>query len=238
MIVLAIDTCDSRGSVALWREGAVLAIAEHDSGEEYSSWLLPAVARVLERAGLGAADVDAYGVASGPGSFTGVRVGLTTVKAWCEVYGKPGAAVSRLGAMAWQVSGEGKFIAAFANAQKGLVFGAVYRRDGTGLEVVREEMVIAPGKFVELAAELAQDGRITWVTTDPEQVLADDAWKNRETRGEGIESVSCFLAPAIAAIAAKRMAKGQLQGALELDANYVQRPAAETYWKVNTTRGS
>ena len=215
-----------------------MAIAEHDSGEEYSSWLLPAVARVLERAGLGAADVDAYGVASGPGSFTGVRVGLTTVKAWCEVYSKPGAAVSRLEAMASQVTGEGKFIAAFANAQKGLVFGAVYRSNASGLVVVKEEMVIAPGKFVELAAELAQDGRITWVTTDPEQVLADDGWKNREARGERIESVSCFLAPAIAAIAAKRMAKGQLQGALELDANYVQRPAAEAFWKVNTTRGS
>jgi hypothetical protein len=62
--------------------------------------------------------------------------------------------------------------------------------------------------------------------------------KKREARGERIESVPCFLAPAIGAIAAKRMAKGHLQGALELDANYVQRPAAEAFWKVNTTRGS
>ncbi|HEX9344463.1 MAG TPA: tRNA (adenosine(37)-N6)-threonylcarbamoyltransferase complex dimerization subunit type 1 TsaB, partial [Candidatus Acidoferrum sp.] len=88
MIVLAIDTCDSRGGVAVLRDEAVLKIVAHESQEDYSSWLLPAVRECLLAGRLQMEDVDAYAVAAGPGSFTGVRVGLTTVKAWAEVYGK------------------------------------------------------------------------------------------------------------------------------------------------------
>jgi len=67
--------------------------------------------------------VDAYAAAAGPGSFTGVRVGLTSVKAWAEVYGKRIAAVSRLEALAAEAPEETAWVAAFFNAQRGQVFG-------------------------------------------------------------------------------------------------------------------
>ncbi len=237
MLVLAIDTCDSRGSVALLRDGVVLASAEHDSAEEYSAWLLPAVDGVLRKAGLGMADVEAYGVASGPGSFTGVRVGLTTVKAWGEVYGKPIVAVSRLEAMASQASGGAAYIAAFANAQRGQVFGAVYRRKGDGLERVGDEMVIAPGKFVEIAAELVQGAQIAWVSPDAAHLVGEAAWRDREKRGERIEPVSGYLAPVIARMAAGEVAAGRFTDALALDANYVRRSDAEIFWKGGAVHG-
>ena len=107
MIVLSIDTCDVDGSVALLKDGNIVGVLPHETNEEYSSWLLPAAYEVLKRAGLRMADVGGYAAAAGPGSFTGVRVGLTTVKAWAEVYGKPVAAVSRLEAIARQASGAG-----------------------------------------------------------------------------------------------------------------------------------
>jgi tRNA threonylcarbamoyladenosine biosynthesis protein TsaB len=84
VIVLAIDTCDARGSVAVLRDEAVLKVVAHDSDQEYSAWLLPAVREALGGSGLQMEDVDAYAAAAGPGSFTGVRVGLATVKAWVE----------------------------------------------------------------------------------------------------------------------------------------------------------
>src|SRR5260370_42320803 len=96
MILLAIDTCDARGSVAVVRDGAVLKVVVHGSQEDYSTWLLAAVRECLAGAGLKMEEVDAYAAAAGPGSFTGVRGGLTAVKAWAEVYGKKIAAVSRL----------------------------------------------------------------------------------------------------------------------------------------------
>lgn len=237
MIVLAIDTCDSRGSVAALRDGAILGSVAHESTEDYSSWLLPAVDDVLREAGIRMADVDVYAVASGPGSFTGVRVGLTTVKAWAEVSGKPIAAVSQLEVIAAQGLEGTPYVAAFANANRGQVFGAVYRRNGAGLERLGDEMVLAPGKFVAAVAELAQRERVSWTSTDPDCVLADEAWQARQMLDESIERVPAFLAERIARMAAGRLAAGQSTDALALDANYVRRPDAEIFWKGGKAHG-
>jgi len=94
VLILALDTCDVRGSVAILRDESLLQVAAHTTNEDYSSWLLPSVTAVLTSAGLTLRDIDLYAVAAGPGSFTGVRVGLTTVKAWSEVYGRRIASVS------------------------------------------------------------------------------------------------------------------------------------------------
>lgn len=227
MIVLAIDTCDSRGSVALLRDDVALRYANHESGEDYSSWLLPAVEEVMKKAGVGMKEVDAFGAASGPGSFTGVRVGLTTVKAWGEVYGKPIVAVSRLETIASQAWGGTDYVASWADARRGQAFGAVYRRSENGLERLGDEMVIAPGKFVELAAELAGGERIAWASTDAECVFDTEEWKARENLKEGFEPVSCFLAIGIARRAAYEVVAGRFTDALGLDANYVRRCDAE-----------
>ena len=182
-------------------------------------------------------DVDAYAVAAGPGSFTGVRVGLTTVKAWAEVYGKRIVAVSRLEALAAEASGGRPRVAAFANAQRGQVFGAVYERHATGLVPLGEEMVVAPGKFVELAAEFAGDEGISWVSTDAECVVSEGAWKARGMRGERVECVSSVRAPMIGRMGLAALAAGRFTDALALDANYVRRPDAEIFWKGNAAHG-
>jgi tRNA threonylcarbamoyladenosine biosynthesis protein TsaB len=235
--VLAIDTCDSRGSVAVLRDGAVLKVVVHESEEDYSSWLLPAVRECLEGGGLEMEQVDAYAAAAGPGSFTGVRVGLTTVKAWAEVFGKRIVAVSRLEALAAEASGETAWVAGFFDAQRGQVFGAVYRRDGAGLARSGDEMVIAPGRFVETAVEVAQGERISWVSTDPECVLTEEAWKAREMRGERVDRVSIVRAPMIGRMGLAALAEGRFTDALALDANYVRRSDAEIFWKGTAAHG-
>ena len=82
------------------KSGAVASLEAHETTEDYSTWLLPAVRRCLLTAGAALEDVGLLAVATGPGSFTGLRVGLTTVKAWSELYGKPVVGVSRLEVMA------------------------------------------------------------------------------------------------------------------------------------------
>ena len=89
MNILAVDTSEARGSVALLRRGELLATRVHDTSHDYSEWLLPAVDELLGASRMRMAELDLLAVSTGPGSFTGVRVGLTTVKAWVEVYGKP-----------------------------------------------------------------------------------------------------------------------------------------------------
>jgi tRNA threonylcarbamoyladenosine biosynthesis protein TsaB len=231
VIVLAIDTCDLKGSVAVLRDGDVLKVLPHESPEDYSIWLLPAVHECLGACGLGTKDVEAYAVAAGPGSFTGVRVGLTTVKAWGEVYGMPIVAVSRLEALAIQASEGGTYVAATADARRRQVFGAVYRREGKSLTRLSEEMVIAPGKFVEAAADVAGGERISWVSSEASCLLADEAWKARQSRGERVELVSSVLAPSIGRIGLAQLAAGRTTDALALDANYVRRSDAEIFWK-------
>jgi len=217
--------------VAVLRDEAVLKVVAHESQEDYSSWLLPAVRECLEGSGLQMEDVEGYAAAAGPGSFTGVRVGLTTVKAWAEVYGKRIAAVSRLEALAAEAPGGTALVAAFANAQRGQVFGAVYRRNGTSLARLVDEMVIAPGKFVEAAAELAMGESISWVATDAECIVSEEAWKARGMRGERVERVSSVRAPMIGRMGLAALAEGRFTEALALDANYVRRPDAEIFWK-------
>ena len=237
MIVLSIDTCDGRGSVAVLEDEVVLSVLPHETKEEYSSWLLPTVGAVLNKAGLRMGEVGGYAVAAGPGSFTGVRVGLTSVKAWAEVYGKPVAAVSRLEAFAAQASRATHSVAAFVDAQRGQLFGAVYRQDDSGLAKIGEEMVIAPAKFVDVAVELANAEQITWASPDAWLLRGEDAWREREKRGESIEEVSARLAGMLGRIGLRRLKEGKTTDALGLDANYVRRSDAEIFWKGGAAHG-
>lgn len=219
------------------RDAEVLRVVAHQSTEDYSSWLLPAVDEVLAGSEIRMQQVGAYAAAAGPGSFTGVRVGLTAVKAWAEVYGMPIVAVSRLESLAWEASEATGWIAAFFNAQREQVFGAIFQRNGKDLARVGDEMVIASEKFVEAAAELAKGAKISWVSMDAECLVGQEAWKVREKHGERIESVSSARAPMIGRLGLVLLAQGRFTDALALDANYVRRPDAELFWKGNAAHG-
>jgi tRNA threonylcarbamoyladenosine biosynthesis protein TsaB len=231
VILLAIDTCDAGGSLAVLQDDQIARVVSHDTKEDYSTWLPPAVSVILGESGIRMEDVEVYAVASGPGSFTGVRVGLTTAKAWGEVYNRQIAAVSRLEAIVAQAQITAGIVAAFMDAQRGQVFGALYRSNEAKLALVEEELVIAPGEFVEWVATQSGEERVTWLSTDPERITSVEGWVAREKRGEKIERVSPILAPMIGKIGFRRAKENQLVDALRLDANYVRRSDAELHWK-------
>ncbi len=237
MLVLGLNTCNAKGDVALLRDDVVLALANHDTDEDYSTWLLPAADGVLKKAALSLADVDAFGVAAGPGSFTALRVGLTTVKAWAEVYGKPIVPVSQLQLIAWQAWGGTDYVASWADANRGQVFGAVYRRLANGLERIGDEIVVDPGKFIEYAAELTAGQKIAWASPDVDRMFDTKEWKSREHLEEGFELVSPFLGIAVARNAASQVASGRYTDALGLDADYIRKPDAEIFWKARGIHG-
>src|ERR1051326_6652773 len=129
MRFLLVDTADSRGCVALFSRDNLIDCEAHPDAADYSTWLLPASHRILQKSGLSLVDFDAYAVCSGPGSFTGLRVGLTTVKAWAEIHEKPIVAVSRLEALTmFEPAGRERFLAAYMDARRDQVFAALYRR--------------------------------------------------------------------------------------------------------------
>jgi tRNA threonylcarbamoyladenosine biosynthesis protein TsaB len=237
MLLLALDTCDARGSVAILRADEILGVVTHDTSEDYSVWLLPAINRILSDLSVAFADVDAYVAAAGPGSFTGVRVGLTTVKAWAEVTGKPIVSVSRLEALATLAAGPHSYVAAFTNAQRRQVYAALYRRENTTLNRVGEESVIAPDKFLAWVADHAAGQNIQWISTDPQMLLETEAWRARQSEGapqssgERVLTASPILAPAIGRLGYHLAQQKRFTDPLSLDANYVRRSDAEVFWK-------
>ena len=237
MILLALDTCDSRGSVAVLRDDEVLKANPHEGTEDYSSWVLPTVEKVLKASGLSIRDIDVFAVASGPGSFTGVRMGLTTVKAWSESFGTKIASVSRLEAIAVQAAAGGQYVAAFVDAHRDQVFGGLYRREGPELSLVEDEMLAAPAEFLDWVKERSMNGRVRWISMDPEKMTAEEGWRARTAEGESVEVSTSVIAPLIGRIGRQRALQGRLTDALGLDAQYLRRPDAEVFWKGTTGRG-
>jgi tRNA threonylcarbamoyladenosine biosynthesis protein TsaB len=238
VLILALDTCDTRGGAALLRDQSLLRTEPHTTAEDYSSWLLPAIKRVLAPEAVTLRDVEVYAVAAGPGSFTGVRVGLTTVKAWSEIYGRRIAAVSRLEALAAESTGSAPLVAASIDARRNQIFAALYRRAGGSLSRVDEEMVIAPDKFLAWCIAKAASERIDWISTDPTCLAQTEQWSSLPHQPEGIQQVLPLLAHRIGQIGYRLAQQGRLTDALALDANYVRRSDAELFWKDPARHGA
>jgi len=126
MIILASDTSTSHGSVAL--RGPEGKILREDLGSDrpHSETLLPGVEKILVRAGLARKDVQAIAVGTGPGAFTGLRVGLATFKAWAAASGLPLIPVISMDAVAWPLLKEGSPAVVLVDARKGEVYAAYY----------------------------------------------------------------------------------------------------------------
>lgn len=219
-IILAVDTTHEFGSLALLRGTEVLEEVLLHSPEGFGQILFGRIAQLLERHGQAVAAVDCFAATSGPGSFTGVRIGLACVKGLAEAGGKPVAAVSNLRAMA--DFGTGPLRAAVLDARRGEVYGAVYDAIGTA---------VLPETVSPFAAWLRTlpEGEIEFVSTD----FTPFAPALAGTRFEAapVTTVPRALAAAVGRIAYAQLLAGQVQDPAAIDANYVRRSDAELFWK-------
>jgi tRNA threonylcarbamoyladenosine biosynthesis protein TsaB len=127
--VLAVDTTSPRGSLAIADEAAILAEERVESDAGHSHWLLPAVDAALRRLDLAAAAIDLFAVTSGPGSFTGLRVGIGTVQGLALAARKPCLGIPTLDVWAQQARRSADWITVILDAFRGEVFWAVYGGD-------------------------------------------------------------------------------------------------------------
>lgn len=123
MNLLAIDTAGKTAAVAVLRDEVLLYEAAANNGLTHSETLLPMVDTALKACGLRCADIDLYGVTAGPGSFTGLRIGLAAVKGMALPRQTPCAGVSTLEALAWGMAGQGTVVGAL-DARRGQVYWA------------------------------------------------------------------------------------------------------------------
>ena len=130
MKVLGIDTSAGVAAVAVTDGGALRANFTLDSGHTHSTTLLPMIEAALTSLGLTPRDVDLYSVSAGPGSFTGVRIGVATVKGLAAPRGVPCVGVSSLAAMAENFSAFRGIVCPVIDARNSRVFTATFRVDG------------------------------------------------------------------------------------------------------------
>jgi tRNA threonylcarbamoyladenosine biosynthesis protein TsaB len=131
LLVLAVDTTTERGSVAVVAGGEVLGEVRLRSGMGHSKRLMPAIAFLLDGLGLAAAGVEGYAVTAGPGSFTGLRVGLACVQGLALASGRRCVGLCTLDVLAARIAGAAPTLVAAMDAYRGEVYVCAYAGDGT-----------------------------------------------------------------------------------------------------------
>jgi tRNA threonylcarbamoyladenosine biosynthesis protein TsaB len=142
VVILGIETATKTGGVAVVSETGILAAYTLNIDATHSERLMVTVDRVLSDTGKGLADIDGFAVSVGPGSFTGLRIGVATVKGLAFATGKPVAAVPTLRALAWNLPWSRHPVCPLLDARKKEVYAAVYRSDeGMPVPVMAERTI-------------------------------------------------------------------------------------------------
>jgi tRNA threonylcarbamoyladenosine biosynthesis protein TsaB len=235
MLVLALDSTTRRGSVAVHCDGTLLASHDGDASLTHGERLPDDLVRVMEDSGVHLRDVDVFAVAAGPGSFTGLRIGIATMQGLAQVRGKPLIGISALDALAAtarSLSAAGasaklldRCIGTWMDAQRGEVFSALYGEesqiDAPAVDapegVLRRwrQLLDSPGRSIQTPLLFIGDGAALY--SDTITGVFPDATVLRAPP----------LAPTIAAIAERRAQAGEAPAAGEIRPIYVRRPDAE-----------
>ena len=165
MLILGIESSAAAASAALCRDDRLLGLSYQRSGLTHSRTLLPMIRSLLENTQTDLAAVDAVAVAHGPGSFTGIRIGISTAKGLCWGAGIPAAGVSTLEAMAWLAlaAPEEALVCPVMDARREQVYNAFFEiRDGRPRRRCPDRAIPAG----DMAAQAAAMGRPVWVLGD------------------------------------------------------------------------
>jgi tRNA threonylcarbamoyladenosine biosynthesis protein TsaB len=146
MRILAVDTSSERGSVCIAEDAEVLGEVRLRSSVQHSDRLFRSIDFLFGFTSFALKDIDLFAAARGPGSFTGLRVGLAAMEAFSAAHAKPAAGVSTLEALAWRCGGAA-LIAPVIDARRGEVYAGLYRCTGAELTEVEKPVVMTPGEW-------------------------------------------------------------------------------------------
>jgi|SRR5579864_1420927 len=226
MLVLATDTSGQYGSVALVRcEAGTASPLELVplQGGTFSAQLIPQIAELLSKHNLGKTDIDAFAVATGPGSFTGLRVGLAAIKALAEILQKPIAPVSLLEVIAFEAGKDerGSAILAAMDAGRNQAFVGEYKVGPELPSEISESLL----SLQELAEEMSHSP--TPIYTPDDNIAQALSFRDGDSGSPNVRLLRRPNAVSIAHLGWKKVQAGQTLSPEALDATYIRRADAE-----------
>ena len=153
MNILAIDTSALTATAAILSYDTLLGEISTTTKLTHSQTIMPMIDELLKKVNLDISDIDLFACSEGPGSFTGLRIGIGTIKGLAYGLGKPVVGVSTLAALAHNIANTDLVISPIMDARRGQVYNALYKWNGVGLECIKEPRALA---IEELCGELTE----------------------------------------------------------------------------------
>ena len=222
MLVMGIDTSTTQGGVALLSGQGVICEYTLNIKATYSERLLPLIDRALQDAGITLGQVDGFAVAVGPGSFTGLRIGLSTAKGLAVVGGQPLVGVSTLEAMAWTLPFCAHPVCPILDARKGEIYCALFRHEGDRLIRLMDDTATAPGRLlsrIQQPTVFLGDGLVAYEGLVQSQLKELALFPPLAGRGG--------RAAAVAELGRRRLLRGDRDDLMQLAPQYLRPSEAE-----------
>jgi len=221
--ILAVDTSTRTGSVALLEDDTILAELQVSSSETHAKRLMPVIDATRELAGIGLEALDAFADTIGPGSFTGLRIGISAVKGLAFASGRPATGVSTLDALAHAFPWFPGLVCPLLDARKGEVYTALYRWTARGtMEKVCPDCAVRPKEWlagIQDACLFVGDGAVAYKETI------------EATLGQLAKIVPFYCnalrASVVGVLGLEQIKKGQTADASALVPLYIRKPDAE-----------
>lgn len=223
MLIFGIDTCCMAATAAVMSDDRLVAQTIQNNKKTHSQRILPMIEHMLEQAEVSLSDVDAFAAAVGPGSFTGVRIGVATAKALAHAVDKPCVAVSTLHALANNVSFFDGIICPIMDARRNQVYNALFR--GGSLERMTEDRALSIDALLE---ELKDTEEKVIFLGDGVPVFADaikEALPNRAVFAQRMNLMN--LAASVAEIGSLMYLRGETVSYTDLVPQYLRLSQAE-----------
>lgn len=225
MLIFGIDTCCMAATAALMSEDVLVAQTVINHKKTHSQKMMPQIEEMFRAAELMPSDVDAYAAAVGPGSFTGVRIGVATVKAMAQAHKKPCVAVSTLEALAFPSCFFDGVVSPILDARRGQVYNAIFEGDVNGMTRLAEDRALS---LEELLAELEKINKKV-------MFMGDGVPVHREKISDVLGDKAIFapkitrlnLAGAVAELGLEKFKRGETVEYGELVPQYVRLSQAE-----------
>ena len=217
MYILAVDTASNAGGIALSRNAEVIGLQMAKIPLQYSEKLIGWIDFMLGQHNLCLSDMNCFAVASGPGSFTGLRIGIAAVKAFAQVTSRPVVGMSSLEALAYRFREVSDVVAPVIDARRQQIYGGVYRITSNGPEPLRPETV---GRVEDWLRTASVPGG---VFVGDGAILYRSAISSALPGSRILETDNCVLRE-LCQLAYIRIRQGLETSAQELKANYLRPP--------------